>query len=131
MTMSRNWKNSGFSTPVWKDHHITTLSLSFNTPTVTDTIEEMRAFNFQAFFLLDIGDIHVSVMVGVLKLSESVVMWWSFHTGVENPEFFQLRDIVIHDHAPTANNSHLADFSRVEPTVVNDGRAILSETEAH
>ena len=88
---------------------------------VLDAIQKMLALGFERLFLFDIGSVDIAVMVGVLKLSERVVMGRTLDARVEDPDFFKRRKVVINNHALAADNRHFAHFSRIQPAAVNDG----------
>src|ERR1700677_1293301 len=91
----------------------------------------MLALRLQRFLLLDIRDVSVAVMIGIMEFRERVVMRRTLYPGVKYPDLFLLRDIVIHNHSLAADNRHLPDFARIQPTAVDDGRAIFGKSQTH
>ena len=75
-----------------------------------DAIQEMLALGLQRLFLLDVGGIHVAVMIGVMEFGKGVVVRRTLDAGVKNADFFQRRDVVINNHALAADDGHLADL---------------------
>ena len=96
-----------------------------------DAVQKMLALGLQRFLLFDVGNVNVAVMVGVMKFRKRVVMRRTLHAGVENPDFFQLRHVVINDHPLAADDGHFAHFSRIQPTAVDDGRTLPGKTQPH
>src|SRR5262245_46057892 len=91
----------------------------------------MLAGQLQRFLLLEVGDVAVPVMVGILKFSERVVMRRPFYSRVVDADFFARAQIVIYDHASGADDGHFANFSWLEPTTLNGGKPLLPEGQRH
>jgi len=96
-----------------------------------DAIEEVLALGLERFLLLDVGDVHVAVMIGVIEFAERVVMRRAFNARVVDFDLFNLRDVVVNDHALAADDRDLARLARIEPAAVNHRRAIVPEIDAH
>ncbi len=92
---------------------------------------EMLAFGFQRFFLFEVGNMNIAIVVSIMKFSECVVMRRSFNPRVKNPDFLELGDVVINNHSFAAHDGHFPDFPRIQPTAVNDGRPISRKIEPH
>src|SRR5437773_9779635 len=70
-------------------------------------------------------------MVGIVKFSECVVMRRPLNSHIVDADFFVRLQIVIYDHAPCANDGHFTNFSRLEPTALDSGEALVREIEGH
>ena len=51
-----------------------------------DALQEVEAFHFERFFLFQIGRGNVAIMVGILKLRESIIVRRPFDAHVEDPD---------------------------------------------
>ena len=89
----------------------------------------MLAFQFERLFLLDVGRVHIAVMIGILELREAVVMRRHFHTHIEYFDFLKRRDVVVNDHPFRPHNRHLAHLPRVQPTALDQRRAMLAKCQ--
>src|SRR5262245_55970966 len=96
-----------------------------------DTIDKMAASQIERFFLLQMWDIAVSVMIRVMKLGEGVVMRWSHNPDVINADFFPRLQVVIDDHALRPDNGHFTDFSWLEPAALNGCESLVWEEQRH
>src|SRR5262249_53677450 len=96
-----------------------------------DAVNKMLAGQLQRFLLVEVWDVAVPVMVGVLKFSERVVVRRPFYSRVVDADFFASPQIVIHDHASGADNGHFANFSWLEPTTLNGGEPLVAEEQRH
>src|SRR6266478_1802299 len=92
-----------------------------------DTIEEMLTLRFEGLLLLQMWDITVPIMIGVMKIGESVVVRRPFHPDIIDPDLFVRLQVVVNDHSPGAHDSHLSDLSGLEPTALNSRKALLPE----
>src|ERR1700730_11627147 len=84
----------------------------------------MLALYLQRFLLLNMGDIAVPVMIGVMKLGKGIVMRGAIDSHVVNSNFFQRLQIIVNDHPPRPDDGHFPDLARLQPTTL-DGREFL------
>src|SRR6266481_8068534 len=77
--------------------------------------------------MLDVGDVAVTIMVRILKFSERVVVRRPLYPHIVDADFFARPHIIIHDHAPRADDGHFANFPRLEPTALDGGEALVPE----
>ena len=64
-----------------------------------DTINKVPAGQIERFFLLQMRDVAISVVIRVMKLGEGVVVRRSHDPDIINADFFARLQIVVHDHA--------------------------------
>src|SRR5918996_4381836 len=76
-------------------------------------------------------NVTIPVMIRIMKLRERIVMRWSLHPDVVDPDFFARPQIVVHDHPLRANDSHFTDFSRFEPAALDGGESLVREEQRH
>ena len=96
-----------------------------------DTINKMPAGQIQRFFLLQMRDITVPVMIGIMKFRERVIVRRSDHPHIVDPDFFVRLQIVVHDHALRANDGHFANLSWFKPAALNRGESLVWEEQRH
>ena len=96
-----------------------------------DAINKMLAGQLQRFFLLDVRDVAVPVMIRVLKFSERVVVRRTLYPCIVDADLFPCPQIVIYDHASRADDRHFANFPRLEPAALNGHEALVREGERH
>ena len=92
-----------------------------------DTIDKVLAFHLQRFFLLNVRDVAVAIVVGIMELGKRVVVWWPIDTNVIDPDFFKRLQIVVNDHAARAHDGHLADFAWFQPAALNGSEPFVAE----
>src|SRR3954463_7731850 len=80
---------------------------------------------------MEVRDVTVSVMVGVLKFSERVVMRRTLYACIVDADFLAGPQIVIHDHASRTDDSHFANFPRLEPATLDSCETLTREGERH
>ena len=81
----------------------------------------------QRFALLDMRNMAIAVMVGIVKIGEGIIMRRAFDSHVVNPDFFKRHKIIEHDHFAGAHESHLSDFSWLQPTVLHRRESIAGK----
>jgi hypothetical protein len=96
-----------------------------------DTINKMATGQIQRFFLLQMRDVAVSVVIGVMKLGEGVVMRRSHDPHIVDADLFMRLQIVVHNHALRPHNGHFADFSWLKPTALNGCESLVWEEQRH
>src|SRR4029450_3741227 len=80
---------------------------------------------------MEVRDVTVSVMIRVLKFSERVVVRRTFYPCIVDADFLACPQIVIHDHASRTDDSHFANFPRLEPAALDGCEAFTREGERH
>src|ERR1700720_1129007 len=55
----------------------------------------------------------------------------TFYSDVIDFDLFMCLQIVVYDHSARSNNSHLADFSRLEPAALNRSKALVPKIQRH
>src|SRR4029077_9291677 len=80
---------------------------------------------------MKVRDVTVSVMIRVLEFSERVVVRRTFYACIVNADFLAGTQIVIDDHASRTDDSHFANFPRLEPTALDGCEAFTREGERH
>src|SRR5438477_3528881 len=80
---------------------------------------------------MNMGDVAVPVMIGVLKLRKRVIVRWALHSNIIDFDFLVCLQIVIHDHSARSDNGHLTDFSRLEPTALDGGETLATKIQRH
>src|SRR6267142_5495544 len=76
----------------------------------SNTIEEMLTLDLQRFLLLDIGHVHIPIVIGIMEVGESVIVRGRFHPRVEDLYLFVLGHIIVDNHSPAADNGHSLTF---------------------
>src|SRR5258708_32034498 len=84
----------------------------------------MLALYLWRFLLLNVGNIAVPVMIGVMKLGKGIVMRGTIDPHIVNSNFFQRLQIVVNDHPPRPDDGHFPNLARLKPTTL-DGREFL------
>src|SRR5207237_527920 len=113
------------------DHLEAFLAVGQGSTPASDTIQEVLAFDFERFLLLDMGDVAVAVVVRILELGEGIVVRRPLDAGVIDFDFLEGLDVIIDDHALGSDNGHFTDFPRIEPTALDGGKALGAEVYAH
>src|ERR1700736_2718329 len=80
---------------------------------------------------MNVRDIAVAVVIGILKLGKGVVVRWTLYAHVVNLNLLMRLQIVVHDHATAADDGHFANFSRLQPTALDGRETLVSERERH
>src|SRR5690349_16748602 len=70
-------------------------------------------------------------MVGVVEIGEGVVVRGTLHVHVVNLDLFLRRDVVINDHAFTADDGDFAYFFRVQPAALDRGGTLVRKIKIH
>src|SRR5438105_4965277 len=83
-------------------------------------------FRLEWFFLLDVRDVTIPIVIGIVKLGEGVIMWRALHPNIIDADFFMRLQVVINNHSPRADDGHLADLPRLEPAALDGGKAFMS-----
>ena len=96
-----------------------------------DTINKMAAGQIERFFLLQMRDVAVAVVIRVMKFGEGVVMRRSHDPDIVNADFFARLQIVVHDHALRADDGHFTDFSWLKPAALNGCESLVWEEQRH
>ena len=91
----------------------------------------MLADSLERLFLLNMRDVAVPVVIGVLKLGEAIVVRRPLDAHVIDPKLFLGLEIVINDHPSRPDDRHFADFSGLEPAALNGGKAFVAERQRH
>src|SRR5689334_20527897 len=68
-------------------------------------------------------------MIGVLELGESIVVRRCVNSRIEYLDFLQRRNVIVNNHSTGTDNRHLADFSRVQPTALDQRGSMLAESQ--
>src|SRR5215510_13402461 len=80
---------------------------------------------------MKVRDVTVSVMIGVLKFGERVVMRRTFYPCVINADFLTCPQVVIDDHASRTDDRHFANFPWLEPAALDGCKALTREGQRH
>src|SRR6266487_6591368 len=80
---------------------------------------------------MEVWDVTISVVIRVLKFGERVVMRRTFYPCIVNADFLACPQIIIDDHAARTDDSHLANFSWLEPAALDGCKAFAREGERH
>jgi hypothetical protein len=89
------------------------------------------ALRFQRLLLLDVRDITIPVVIGVVKVGEGIVMRWTLYPHIIDPDFFVGLQIVVNDHSTRAHNGHVTNFSWLKPTALDRSKSLLPEGEGN
>ncbi len=100
-------------------------------PAGLDTFKEMLANCLERFLLLDVRNVAVPIMIGVLKLRECVVVGRPFHPNVVDADFFVRLQVVVYDHSPGPDDRHFPDFPRLEPAALDRGKTLMAKGQRH
>ena len=101
------------------------LGASFN------AIKEMLALQLQGLLLLDVRDVAVPVVIGVLELRERVVVRRPLHPHVVDANLLERLQVIIHDHPARADDGHFTNLSRLEPAALDGGKSLVAEGQRH
>jgi hypothetical protein len=91
----------------------------------------MLALGFERFNLVQIGSIHVAIVVSVLEFRKGVVVRGNFHSFVIYLDFLQGFIVIIEDHSLGADKGHPSDFIRIEPAALNRRKPSIGKIEGH
>ena len=87
----------------------------------------MLALKFEGFLLLDERGVHISVMIGILELGETIVMRRFLHPRVINLNLSHRNSIIIRDHPTTSmslifsnNRSAIIQSSWLDPKKIRE-----------
>src|SRR5437870_6664456 len=80
---------------------------------------------------MEVWDVTISVVIRVLKFGERVVMRRTFYPRIVNADFLACPQIIIDDHAARTNDGHFANFSWLEPAVLDGCDAFTRERQRH
>src|SRR4029077_20832089 len=80
---------------------------------------------------MEVRDIAVTVMIRVLKFSESVVMRRTFYSCIVDADFLAGPQVIIDDHASRTDDSHFANFPWLEPAALDGCEAFTREGKRH
>ena len=94
---------------------------------VLDAVQEVFSLRLEGFCLLEVGDVTISIMVGVMKLGKGVVMGRTINPGIIEPDLFVGLQVIVNNHPTGANNDHLPNLSRFQPTTLNGGKPLVRE----
>ena len=70
-----------------------------------------------------------TVMIGVLKLRETVIVGWAIHPHIVNPEFAVRFKIIKNDHLAGAHKRDLPDLPRFQPAALDGGESAARKAE--
>lgn len=96
-----------------------------------DTINKVPTGQIERFFLLQMRDVAIPVVIRVMEFGEGVVVRRSHDPNIINADFFARLQIVVHDHALRPNDGHFTDFSWLKPAALNGCEPFVWEEQRH
>src|ERR1700759_1632219 len=92
-----------------------------------DALEEMLAFGFERFFLFNVRDVAVPIVIGVVEVGKRVIVRRALNPNIIDPDFLVRLQIVVDNHSAGTHDGHLANFPGLEPTTLDGGKSLMSE----
>src|SRR5262245_51144146 len=71
----------------------------------------------------------VAVVIGIVKVSKSVIVRRSLDPNIVNPQFLVCLEIVINDHSTGADDRHFAYLARLQPAALDGREALVTKRE--
>src|ERR1051326_9227024 len=91
----------------------------------------MLANSLEWLLLVQMRDVAIAIMVGILELGEAVVMGRPLHSHVVNLDFFVGLKVVVNNHSLTSDNGHLTHFARLQPAALDGSETFMAEEKGH